>query len=65
LGPDLVSLGRQGARLVDKIIRGQRPADIPVEQPAQYSMAVNLKTAKSLGLHVPPSMVAGADVVIE
>jgi putative ABC transport system substrate-binding protein len=51
--------------LVDKIIRGQRPADIPVEQPAQYSMAVNLKTAKSLGLHVPPSMVAGADVVIE
>jgi putative ABC transport system substrate-binding protein len=65
LGPDLVSLGRQAARLVGKIVRGQRPADIPVEQPAQYVMTINLKTAKSLGLDVPPSMLARAEEVIE
>src|SRR5665213_4602679 len=48
LGPDLVSLGRQSARLVDKIIRGERPGDIPVEQPTQYVMSINLRTAKAL-----------------
>jgi putative ABC transport system substrate-binding protein len=65
LGPDLVSLGRQSARLVDKIIRGERPGEIPVEQPAQYLMSINLRTAKALGLVVPPSMLARADEVIE
>lgn len=65
LGPDLVALGRQGARLVDKIIRGEQPADIPVEQPDRYVMDINLKTARSLGLVVPPSLLAGADQVIE
>ena len=65
LGPDLVALGRQSARLVDKIIRGERPADIPVEQPTQYVMSINLRTAKALGLVVPPSMLARADEVIE
>ena len=65
LGPDLVSLGRQSARLVDKIIKGERPADIPVEQPSQYVMSINLKTAKALGLTVPPSLLARADEVIE
>jgi putative ABC transport system substrate-binding protein len=65
LGPDLVSLGRQSARLVDKIIKGERPADIPVEQPAQYVMSMNLRTAKALGLTVPPSLLARADELIE
>jgi putative ABC transport system substrate-binding protein len=65
LGPDLVSLGRQSARLVDKIIRGERPGDIPVEQPTQYVMSINLRTAKALNLIVPPSILASADEVIE
>jgi len=65
LGPDLVSLGRQSARLVDKIIRGERPADIPVEQPDRYVMSINLKTAKALGLTVTPTLLARADEVIE
>lgn len=65
LGPDLVSLGRQSARLVDEIIRGERPADIPVEQPDRYVMGINLKTAGSLGLVVPPSLLARADEVVE
>jgi putative ABC transport system substrate-binding protein len=65
LGPDLVSMGRQGARLVDKIIRGGVPMDIPVEQPTQYVMSINLKTANTLGVTVPPALLAGADEVIE
>jgi putative tryptophan/tyrosine transport system substrate-binding protein len=64
LGPDLVTLGRQGARLVDKILKGDRPADIPVEQPAKYLMNINLKTAKFLGLNIPPTLLALADEVI-
>jgi putative ABC transport system substrate-binding protein len=50
---------------VDKIIRGERPGDIPVEQPARYVMSINLRTAKALSLVVPPSMLARADEVIE
>ena len=65
LGPDLISMGRQGARLVDKIIRGEAAMDIPVEQPNQYRMSINLKTAKALGLEVPAMLLAGADEVIE
>jgi putative ABC transport system substrate-binding protein len=65
LGPDLLSLGRQSARLVDKIIKGEHPRDIPVEQPDRYVMHVNLATAKALGLTVPPSLLARADEVIE
>lgn len=65
LGPDLVSLGRQSSRLVDKIIRGERPADIPVEQPDRYVMSINLKTARSLGLIVPPALIGRADEVVE
>jgi putative ABC transport system substrate-binding protein len=65
LGPDLVALGRQSARLVDKIIRGEHPADIPVEQPDRYVMSINLKTARLLGVVVPPSLLARADEVIE
>jgi putative ABC transport system substrate-binding protein len=65
LGPDLPALGRQAARLIDKIIKGARPADLPVEQPTQYITTINLKTAKALGLTVPAALVAGTDEVIE
>jgi len=65
LGPDLVSLGRQSSRLVDKIIRGEHPAHIPVEQPDRYVMSINLKTARSLALIVPPALLARADELIE
>jgi putative ABC transport system substrate-binding protein len=65
LGPDLRAVARQGAGLVDKIIRGARPADLPVEQPTQYVMTINLKTAKTLGLTIPPPLLARADDVIE
>jgi putative tryptophan/tyrosine transport system substrate-binding protein len=65
LGPDLRILARQSARLVDKILKGARAGDLPVEQPDRYVMSVNLKTAKTLGLSLPASMVAGAEEVIE
>jgi putative ABC transport system substrate-binding protein len=65
LGPDLLAVSRQGAGLVDKIIRGARPADLPVEQPTQYVVTLNLKTAKTLGITVPPQILARADEVIE
>jgi putative tryptophan/tyrosine transport system substrate-binding protein len=65
LGPDLLSLGRQSARLVDKVIKGERPQDIPVEQPDRYVMHLNLATAKVLGLTVPPTLLARADEVVE
>ena len=65
LGPDLMALARQGASLVDKIIKGARPADLPVEQPTRYVTSINLKTAKTLGLSIPPALLASADEVIE
>jgi putative ABC transport system substrate-binding protein len=65
LGPDIVAMARQGAAYVDKIIKGARPGDLPVEQPAIYELQVNLKTAKPLGLTIPPSLLARANQVIE
>ena len=65
LGPDLVAIGRQAATYVDKILRGAKPADLPVQQPDRYEVHLNLKTAKALGLTVPPAPLARADEVIE
>jgi putative tryptophan/tyrosine transport system substrate-binding protein len=65
LGPDLQAVSRQGAGLVDRIIKGARPADLPVEQPTRYVMTINLKTAKTLGITIPPTLLARADEVIE
>jgi len=64
-GPNFPELFRRAADYIDKILRGTRPADIPVEQPAKFDLVVNLKTAKALGLTVPPPLLTRADEVIE
>jgi putative tryptophan/tyrosine transport system substrate-binding protein len=64
-GPDQVDLFRRAATYVDRILRGAKPGDLPVQFPAKYEMAVNLKTAKALGLTVPQSILLSADEIIE
>ena len=64
-GPSFLDLYRRTADLVDKILRGAKPADIPVEQPTKFELMINLKTAKFLGLSIPPSLLQRADQVIE
>jgi putative ABC transport system substrate-binding protein len=64
-GPDLVDIVRRSAPYVDKILRGAKPADLPVQVPVKFEMAVNVKTAKVLGLTVPPSILLRADDVVE
>ena len=64
-GPSFSYLYRRAADLVDKILRGVKPAEIPVEQSTKFDLIINLTTAKSLGLSVPPTLLARADEVIE
>ena len=64
-GPDVIDQFRRSASYVDRILKGEKPADMPVQAPTKYELVINLKTAKAFGLTVPQSLLAGADEVIE
>ena len=64
-GADITDFIRRGASYVDKILRGAKPADLPVEQPTTFHLFINVKTAKELGIEIPPTLLAQADGVVE
>jgi len=64
-GPDTADIFRRSAAYIDRVLKGEKTADLPVQQPNKFEFVINLKTAKALGLNVPPTLQAAADDVIE